>query len=206
MYELFLKGNSTKTNPSSVKGEGNQPGADKLSALFAECGAVSINKGLYSVHSRTSSQLWSDNIRRYFPEIKKTVLPFGYDWLGRQYGIVQGVENVIVMFDPATVEYYELAADLKDFHNKHLVDDRDGTVSEAGFTAALKKMNITELAIDKCVGYKIPFFLGGKDDYTNYEITDIEVYWELQCQIFGQIKDLPPGTKINSIKFKPDNS
>jgi hypothetical protein len=206
MYELFLKGNSIKSNQSSVKGEVNQPGADNLSALFAECGGVSINKGLYRVHTRASSQLWSDNIRLYFPEIRKTVFPFGYDWLGRQYGIIQGVEHVIVMFDPATVEYYELAADLKDFHNKDLVADRDETVSEASFIPALKKMNITEIAIDKCVGYKVPLFLGGTYDYTNYEITDIEVYWEMQCQMFQQIKDLPPGTKISSIKFKPDNS
>jgi Domain of unknown function (DUF1851) len=187
MYELFLKGNSVKTNQHLAQGEVNQSGADKLSALFAECGGVSINNGLYRVHSRTSSQRWSDNIRQYFPEIKKTVFPFGYDWLGRQYGIIQGVENVLVMFDPSTVEYYELAADLKDFHNKDLVDDRDEAVSEESFIQALEKMNITELAIDKCVGYKVPLFLGGTYDYTNYEITDIEVYWEFQSQIFKQI-------------------
>ena len=188
-----------------MKGEVNQPGADKLSALFAECGGVTINKGLYRVHSRISSQHWSDIIRRHFPELKKMVLPYGHDWLGRQYCVIQGVENVLVMFDPSTVEYFQMAGDLKDFHNRDLVDDRDDTVSEVGFNAALKKMNVTELVIDKCVGYKVPLFLGGKDDYTNYEIVDIEVYWEMQCQIFKQIKDLPPGTKVSSIKFKPDN-
>jgi hypothetical protein len=203
MYELFLSGNSIKTTQSSIKSEVNQPGADKLSVFFAECGGVTINKGLYRVHSGISSRRWSNNIRQYFSELKKTILPFGYDWLGRQYCVIHGVENILVMFDPATVEYFEMAGDLNDFHNIDLVDDRDAAVSEIGFNEALKKMKVTELAIDKCVGYKVPLFLGGKDDYTNYEIADIEVYWEMQSQIFNQIKDLPPGTKISSIKFKP---
>lgn len=49
--------------------------------------------------------------------------------------------------------------------------------------------------------YKKLIVLGG--DYTpdNFEPTDIEVHFSFAGQIHQQVKDLPPGTKINSIKF-----
>lgn len=49
--------------------------------------------------------------------------------------------------------------------------------------------------------YKKLIVLGG--DYTpdNFEPTDIEVHFSFAGQIHQQVKDLPPGAKINSIKF-----
>ena len=38
-----------------------------------------------------------------------------------------------------------------------------------------------------CVGYKVPLFLGGKDAISNYEETDMEVYWSISAQIISQI-------------------
>lgn len=205
MYERFIKGNLIKPNPSSVTGKVIQPIDERLGGLFAECGGLSINKGLYRVHSYSSGVLWSDLVRQYFPDLKKTILPFGYDWIGRQYCIIHGVDNVLVMFDPSTVEYFEMAGDIADFHNIDLVDDRDATVSENSFHSTMSRLRINELDINQCVGYKVPLFLGGNDDPGNYEVVDMEVYWDIQVQIYNQIKDLPPGTKISGIKFKPDN-
>lgn len=52
--------------------------------------------------------------------------------------------------------------------------------------------------------YKKLIVLGG--DYTpdNFEPTDIEVHFSIAGQIHQQVKDLPPGTKIGSIKFTPN--
>jgi len=63
-------------------------------------------------------------------------------------------------------------------------------------------MGISEVRYGECIGHKVPLFLNGSDTIDNYEVTDMEVYWELQCQVYSQIKNLPPGTKINSIKFE----
>ncbi|HMV11136.1 MAG TPA: DUF1851 domain-containing protein [Cyclobacteriaceae bacterium] len=51
--------------------------------------------------------------------------------------------------------------------------------------------------------YRKLIVLGG--DYTpdNFEPTDIEVHFSFAGQIHQQVKDLPPGTKIDLIKFIP---
>lgn len=35
----------------------------------------------------------------------------------------------------------------------------------------------------RCAGYVIPLFLGGADDITNLEDSDMEVYWNIMTQI-----------------------
>lgn len=47
------------------------------------------------------------------------------------------------------------------------------------------------------------FFLNGKADSSNYEIVDTKVYWDIQYQIFNQIKDLPEGTRISNVAIVP---
>lgn len=52
--------------------------------------------------------------------------------------------------------------------------------------------------------YKKLIVLGGDYSSDNFEPTDIEVHFSFAGQIHQQIKDLPPGTKINSVKFTPN--
>lgn len=203
MYERFIKGNIVKFNPSKGNEYSSQSIGRELNTLFAECAGVSINNGLYRIHSYSSSEYWSDILQRFFAQIKKPVLPFGYDWLGRQYAVVNGIDNVLLMFDPSTIECYQISGNVVDFHNTDLVTDREETVSESSFNGALEKIKASELYVDQCIGYKVPLFLGGSDDASNYEISDMRVYWDIQYQIFEQIKNLPPGTKIDAIKFMP---
>lgn len=47
---------------------------------------------------------------------------------------------------------------------------------------------------------KLPI-LGGEYSPCNFDLCDIEVHFDIFGQIHRQIKDLPDGTKINSIKF-----
>ena len=58
-----------------------------------------------------------------------------------------------------------------------------------------------KIKYNDCVGHKTPLFLNGSDDLGNFEISNIEVYWHIQIQIYLQIKDLPPGTKIDTVKW-----
>lgn len=77
------------------------------------------------------------------------------------------------------------------------------------FEEALGILHLEGLNKNQCVGYKLPLFLNGKADSSNYEIIDIGVYWDTQYQIFNQIKDLPEGARINNVaivsQFKYDN-
>ena len=62
--------------------------------------------------------------------------------------------------------------------------------------AELKKTGM-ELIKNKLYGYKTIPILGGEYKPENFELTDIEVHFELCGIIHQQIKDLPDGTKIN---------
>jgi hypothetical protein len=106
------------------------------------------------------------------------------------------------MLDPSTVQGYDIEEDIKLFHNRDMVVDRDETVSENAFDLFLKELAVDKIAYNECIAHKIPLFLGGSDDITNYKVSNMEVYWETQYQIYMQVKDLPPGTKINSVKFE----
>jgi len=62
--------------------------------------------------------------------------------------------------------------------------------------AELKKCGM-ELEENKLYGYKIIPILGGEYAPENFELTDVEVHFELCGQIHKQVKDLPYGTKTN---------
>ncbi len=64
--------------------------------------------------------------------------------------------------------------------------------------AELKKEGL-ELTEKKLYGYKKLPVLGGEYEPENFELTDIEVHFELSGQIHKQIKDLPDGTKVKIV-------
>jgi len=59
------------------------------------------------------------------------------------------------------------------------------------------KENSLELKEGYLYGYKKLPVLGGKYEPENFELTDIEVHFQLSGQIHKQIKDAPDGTKVN---------
>ena len=202
MYHVFLNQDIAKTSKEDDGVEINGVSDSDLKALFLECGGVSVSSGLYRVHSFKTSIHWSQILNRIFRNYNGEIIPFGYDWLGRQYCKLSSQNNVIAMFDPATIEGYQLAGNIVSFHEKDLVFERDETVSENTFYSLLKFLAIEALKNSECIGYRVPLLLGGEDKYSNFEITDLEVYWEMQAQINIQIKNLPPNTKISSIKYE----
>ncbi|HET6256754.1 MAG TPA: T6SS immunity protein Tdi1 domain-containing protein [Puia sp.] len=203
MFEIFINDNEQAKAEEPVFNTPpfeSSPPSDFL-ALIAECGGHSYRNGLYKVHSLGSSIHWSILIANSFGQYKQKILPFGFDWLGRQYCLDIGNDDLIYMFDPATAEDFHLNESLEDFHNHDLVFEREDILAETQFLDTLKLLKLTSVPFHDCIGYKIPLFLGGADKITNYEIVNMEVYWEFQLQIYKQTKDLPAGTKIGEVKF-----
>ena len=66
--------------------------------------------------------------------------------------------------------------------------------------AELKKGGM-ELTENKLYGFKKLPVLGGDYEVANFELTDIEVHFDLSGQIHKQVKDLPNGTKVNNVKM-----
>lgn len=203
MYENFKK----NTKLEKVESAQNEFLINNISinakALFNECGGASFDDGLYRIHTSLSSKYWANIVGKYFQKYVGKIVPFAYDWLGRQFALDTSRKGLILMLDPATAEDFELQEDISTFHNQTLVE-KDSVLSESLFKETLNSLGVKSINYKECVGYKVPLFLGGADAIDNYEVVDLEVYWEIACQIYHRIKDLPPGTKINSINFKAD--
>ncbi|MDD5141496.1 MAG: DUF1851 domain-containing protein [Verrucomicrobiales bacterium] len=58
-----------------------------------------------------------------------------------------------------------------------------------------------ELAVGQCFGCKVPIWLGGKLEASNFERTDIQVHFSVLGQLYRQTQHLPPGTKINDVRI-----
>lgn len=202
MFEEFIKHNQVQRKITPANGGMSDTMNHELQALFRECGGISINNGVYRVYTAERSQVWAINLNAYFPNYKKNLIPFGYDWLGRQYCLHTNRKNIIIMIDPSAFRAYELEHSLVLFHNVDLITDRDDSVSEEAFKEILLFKGIGEISYNKCIGYKVSPLLGGSDSQENMEICDMEVYWEFQFQIYTKIKDLPDGTSINSTIFE----
>ena len=65
----------------------------------------------------------------------------------------------------------------------------------------LKKSGI-KLTENNIYSYKTFPILGGEYLPENFEITDIEVHFEISGQIYKQVKDLRVRTKINKVEIK----
>ena len=202
MYEKFINNckidNYAETSVSTVK---DLP--ITLSALYGECGYCSFNKGLYRVYGEDVAMHWKGIIEEHFSEYKNRIYPFAFDWMGRQFAVDNSDLKVIIVFDPATAEVLKAETDLLIFHNSLLLNKDDDLLDEKRFLIVMKSLGLNGLPYNRCIGFKKSLFLGGIDAFENLEMVSVEVYWEMQLQIYAQIKLLPPGTKIDSIKFIP---
>ena len=50
--------------------------------------------------------------------------------------------------------------------------------------------------------FRHPIFLGGENALENIEVTDISVHFSSNGQIYRQVKDLPSGTKVDSVSIE----
>jgi len=173
----------------------------KLCVFFDEFGGYSFDAGSYRVHNRTSSLFWTLVVSEFFKNKKRNIHCFGFDWLGRQYAIDIKKDQMIYLFDPATAEFFELDQDLISFHNVDLVDFCEETLSLEEYRKWLNLGN-EQLRFDQCIGFEVPLFLGGIDRLENYELTDMEVHWELSFQLYQKTRNLPEATLIDRVETR----
>lgn len=172
-----------------------------LLVFFDNYGGSSYNKGIFKIHSKSSSYYWTNIVTEFFPKYKDKICCFAFDWMGRQYALDLNDINKNYLFDPATGEDFELQQSLNGFFNEELVDYRDETLVPDDFTFVMNKLRIDILPSDKCIGYKKLLFLGGKDDLENSEIIDMDLYWDLNYQIYSKIHKMHEGSIIDKIKY-----
>lgn len=137
--------------------------------------------GAYRNISREKAAKYQELIRGAFPD-NCNVIPFGYDWLGRIFA-VDGELNA-KMYDVATNDVF-IIADIENFFKTELAEYADDLIAADVYEEWLQSGGAKPTA-DHCIGYKVPLFLGGKDEFDNYELSDIDVYWTITGQLKTQ--------------------
>ena len=181
--ELFKQKYQIKNNPIEKNQSGFKTRNEELNELFGSLGGISINKGLFKIHSFQSSKKWTEIICEIFPKYTNRISVYGFDWVGRQYAKDLD-KDFTYLFDIATGEDFELEQPLSEFFNVDLIEYEEETLNTEEFNEWNK--NKIELDFDQIVGYKIPLWLGGEDSINNYEIADAEVYWEINRQLMNK--------------------
>lgn len=169
--------------------------------LFARYGGCTFNDGLYRVHSAESSRKASAMVSMAYPEFGFPIIPFGFDWLGRQFvlDLRSGKSDPdVLLLEPGTGEWFEIPRKFSSYHDDELVRNPEPSLAVSFFNE-WKSVNPANLAFNECVGYKVPLFLGGDDQVHNLEVSDIEVYWGLMGQLRLATKNMTPGTPITGI-------
>lgn len=200
MFGAFER--SFKVDPERVPDPAGVPsdlGAPGLNELIARFGGASFNRGLYRVMRASDVHEWDARIALAFPTYTNQIRCFGYDWLGRVFAVdnrrLEQGQPGVVMFEPGTGEALEIPANLLEFHNNELIQDADPALAINAHEKWLAAGG-AEPAYEDCIGYKIPLFLSGADEFGNMELSNLDVYWHLMGQLIVKIRDLPPGTPV----------
>lgn len=169
--------------------------------LVDHLGGGSFNQGLYRVIRASDAGAWNARVAVAFPDFASRITCFGFDWLGRVFASdpkrAEGGSLGVVMFEPGTGEVLEIPCNIASFHDEELIEYRDAALA-SDFHQRWLSSGGDAPQYGQCVGYKKPLFLGGVDEISNLELSDIDVYWHIMGQLIMKAKGLPPGTPISA--------
>lgn len=149
---------------------------------------TTFSNGVYRLHNRETGRYSQENAELAFPDIKDFILVFGFDWRGKQYSFDLGNPNQILQLDVAEGNYYSVDVDFKKFHEKVLIKHKEETLNIDIYTKWQAYINSTSLLHTECIGFNIPLFLNGMDDFSNMEKTDLDVYWSINAMLLRSVK------------------
>lgn len=170
-----------------------------LRTFFDLFGGTSFNGGVYRAVHPADLDEWNARIVHAFPQFEGRITSFGYDWLGRVFALdIQRMEDGqpgVVMFEPGTGEALEIPANLGSFHDSELIEYGEPALAISFYNNWLASGGSAP-GYKGCIGYKKPLFLGGQDEVSNLEDSDLDVYWHLMGQLILKARGLPEGTPI----------
>jgi hypothetical protein len=177
--------------------------SDSLSIL-SEVSGKTFNNGIYRVYKYTDMDRWTDRVSAFFLAMRGNCLAFGCDWLGRQFVLAWSEKKnglpTVVCLEPGVPDSFCTDLSLREFHAEALVTKAESALA-VEFYKKWRQMCSVDILPNQCVGYRVPLFLGGKDEIENLELTDMEVYFELCRQLWEAVKNLPTGAAVNDITF-----
>jgi T6SS immunity protein Tdi1, C-terminal len=181
------------------------PAPPGFAEFMAEFSGATFNQGIYRVHTAESVERFTPLVFSCFPTYRARAALFGYDWIGRQFALdksrIEDGEPQILMFEVDTGEAWEVPDGFIQFHDVEIVDYPDaGLASELWDTWTAAHAEALPIRWNRCVGFKVPLFLGGDNTAADMEETDLEVHWTLTGQLFLETHGMPPGTQLGGIE------
>lgn len=160
---------------------------DLYNDFIMQLGGKRFGKGLFNSFSAENVKKWSEIVAEAYPEFRYKFKIFGYDWLGRCFGIdFRKNDGGILLFEIGTNDVLEIPCSFERFLNEEIPLYSDACLAKSFFDEWMEYSKV-EIEYGRCAGYKIPLFLGGEDVVTNLEDSDMEVYWGVITQIKKQL-------------------
>lgn len=156
--------------------------------FIIQLGGKIFGNGLFNSFSKDNVKKWTEIVSEAYPDFKNIFKIFGYDWLGRCFGIDlrRNTYGNILMFEIGTGDVLEIPCSFEIFLNEEIPLYTDACLAQSFFNEWMKCSDKT-IVYGRCVGYKIPLFLGGEDSVNNLEDSDMEVYWNVITQIKNRV-------------------
>ncbi len=157
---------------------------DGYNTFISVLGGKMFGDGLFCSFSQSNINKWIEIVTRAYPDFTQKFKLFGYDWLGRCLGVDLRDETFgnVLKFEIGTNDVLEIPCKLENFLNEEIPLYSDACLAESFFHNWLNHSQ-EKLEYGRCVGYKVPLFLGGNDDVDNLENNDMEVYWDILTQV-----------------------
>ncbi len=173
--------------------------------VIEHLGGKTFDDGLYRVFQSGEIQGVTEVIKEAFPEFDNRLVPFGFDWLGRVFAsdkerVVDG-HSQVMMIEFGAGEAMQIPCSSIEFHESELINFADDALSKPFFDQ-WKASHLGTVPYSKCVGYRVPLFLGGSDTIENLEVSDRSVYWHVCGQLRVQAKAMRSGQKFGKVEFE----
>lgn len=152
--------------------------------FVARFGGKQFAHGLFNAFTETDIYKMEAMVYKAYPEFANKTLLFGYDWLGRIYGITKkNGKEMIMQFEIGSLDVIRIPCDFLTFLNEEIPQYHKECLASEYFEQW--KTIGDPPRYGRCIGYKVPLFLGGKDALENLEDSDMEVYWHILSSASG---------------------
>ena len=115
---------------------------------------------------------------------------------------VQGQDGTIWWLCTGTGQFTQVAPDLAEFQRLTTQPEPSREWFLPDIVGHFRKAGVV-LPAGYCYSYKHPPFLGCKREPKNFGLTPVHIHFAFLGEVYYQVKDLPPGTKIRHIQLLP---
>lgn len=193
------------------EGRGAKWAPQLVGSLFADAGfcGASADSGILRFYDAISGPMGQQFLDDTFVQDGVKAKVFAYDWLARQFAVSSNIsetgqrsaqEQTVVVFSPFDMSITPLVQ-VDQFMNALGLDMMADFLNVDLFTSWKRKHGISSLDLDRCAGTTVPSYCQGSLQLTNLTYDDLDVYLTFSSQLWNQVKDLPDGSRLPTLRI-----